>query len=187
MPEHVRHHAGGRWAVTGRPRLLLKLTRRNGRLSCERGSHVPSDSRSTRLDLALLGLRIGLGVLFVPSGWAKVTNVHGVVGLWQQLHLPLPGVFGPVHAIVEFGGGLLILAGLLTWLASLLLAIDMLGALFLVKIHTPTFISLEWLAFWISLALLGAGAGAISLDAYLRRGAVSGQRRAGIASRGPVL
>jgi putative oxidoreductase len=105
--------------------------------------------------------------------------------LWQELHLPLPGVFGPVHAIVEFGGGLLLLAGLLTWLVSLLLSIDMLGALFLVKIHTPTFIDQEWLAFWMSLALLGAGAGAISLDAYRRGGGAQGPaRRGGIAARG---
>jgi len=38
------------------------------------------------------------------------------------------------------------------------MAVDMFGALFLVKIHTPTFIQQEWLAFWISLALLAVGA-----------------------------
>jgi putative oxidoreductase len=148
---------------------------------------VERESRSTRLDLALLALRIGLGVLFIRAGWAKVTHVHGVVGLWQRLHLPAPGVFGPIHAYVEFVGGILLLAGLLTWLVSLLLAIDMAGALLLVKLHTPTFINQEWLAFWISLALLAAGAGAISLDAYLRgRGTAAGTRRAGMTPRGAV-
>src|SRR5579872_7126473 len=102
------------------------------------GIPVTGESRSTRLDLSLLGLRIGLGVFFLRAGWAKLSNTHGVVLLWQRLHLPLPGLFGPVHAIVEFGGGILLLAGLLTWLVSLLLAVDMLGALLLVKIHTPT-------------------------------------------------
>lgn len=139
---------------------------------------MTGESRAMGQDLALLGLRIGFGIFFVRAGWGKVTNIHGVVALWQRLHLPLPGVFGPVHAFVEFGGGILLLAGLLTWLVSLLLAVDMLGALFLVKIHTPTFISQEWLAFWISLALMGTGAGALSLDAYLRnrgtRGTVPG-------------
>jgi putative oxidoreductase len=146
---------------------------------------VSTAPRSTSLDLALAGLRLGMGVLFVRAGWAKVANIHGVVGLWQRLHLPLPGVFGPIHAVVEFGGGILLLAGLFTWLVSLLLAVDMLGALLLVKIHTPTFINQEWLAFWISLALLATGAGAISLDAYLRgRGAPgSAPRRAGAAYR----
>lgn len=137
-------------------------------------------SRSSSLDFALLLLRLGLGVVFLRAGWAKLSNVPGVVGLWQKLHLPLPGVFGPVHAVVEFGGGILILVGLLTWLASLLLAVDMLGALLLVKWHSPTFFSVEWLAFWISLALLAGGAGAISLDAYLRgRGAPGTAQRSG--------
>jgi putative oxidoreductase len=120
-------------------------------------------------DLALLGLRIGLGILFLLAGWAKVSHVAGVVGLWQRLHLPLPHVFGPIHAVVEFGGGILLIAGLFTRLIAFLIAVDMLGALFLVKIHTPTFIQQEWLAFWMSLALLLLGAGSLSVDAALQR------------------
>jgi len=130
---------------------------------------VAHDSRVSGRDLALLCLRIGMGVLFLRSGWAKVYSISGVVGLWQRLHLPLPGVFGPIHAVVEFGGAILILFGLFTRPAAVLLAVDMLGALFIVKIHTPTFFSQEWLAFWISLALTLGGAGACSLDALRRR------------------
>jgi putative oxidoreductase len=107
-------------------------------------------------------------VLFILAGWGKVSHISGVVALWQRLHLPLPHVFGPVHAIVEFGGGILLVAGLWTRLVGLLLAVDMLGALLLVKIHTRTFIQQEWLAFWMSLALLAVGAGALSVDARLR-------------------
>lgn len=128
-----------------------------------------NESPSRNRDLALLGLRIGLGVLFILAGWAKVSHISGVVGLWQRLHLPLPHVFGPIHAIVEFGGGILVIAGLFTRIVSLLLAVDMLGALFLVKIHTPAFIQQEWLAFWISLALLALGAGSLAVDASVEK------------------
>jgi len=122
--------------------------------------------RSPAQDAALLCVRIGLAVLFLRAGWAKISSIAGVVALWERLHLPLPHLFGPIHAIVEFGGGILLLLGLLTRVVSFLLAVDMLGALFLVRIHTPaTFVSQEWLAFWMSLALLAAGAGAYSLDA----------------------
>lgn len=61
------------------------------------------DSPSRNRDLASLGLRVGLGVLFILSGWAKLSHVAAVVGLWQKLHLPLPHVFGPIHGVVEFG------------------------------------------------------------------------------------
>jgi putative oxidoreductase len=127
------------------------------------------ESPSRNPDLALLGLRIGLGVLFILNGWGKVSHVAGDVGLWQRLHLPLPHVFAPIHAVVEFGGGILLIAGLFTRIVGFLLAVDMLGALFLVKIHTSTFIQQEWLAFWISLALLLVGAGSLSVDTILER------------------
>jgi len=127
-------------------------------------------ARSPR-DLALLCLRFGLGILFLRAGWAKVSSLAGIIGLWQRLHLPAPHVFGPVHAVVEFGGAILLLAGGLTRVTAFLLAVDMVGALLLVKIHTPaTFIGVEWLALWMSLALLVTGAGGYSLDARFRRG-----------------
>jgi putative oxidoreductase len=135
------------------------------------------ETPSRAADLAVLGLRIGLGVLFIRAGWGKVSHIGGVIGLWQRLHLPLPHVFGPIHAIVEFGGGILLLAGLWTRLVGLLIGMDMLGALLLVKIHTPTFIQQEWLAFWMSLALFAVGAGSLSVDAMMRA------RRSSVSSR----
>jgi putative oxidoreductase len=137
------------------------------------------ESPSRRRDLGLLCLRIGPGLLFILAGWAKVSYVAGVVGLWHRLQLPFPPVFGPIHATVEFGGGILLLAGLFTRWVSLLLAVDMIGALFLVKIHTSTFIGLEWVLVWVSLALLALGAGRISVDAFL-------QNRRAQASRSTV-
>jgi putative oxidoreductase len=122
-----------------------------------------------------LCLRIGLGVLFIIYGWGKISHVGGVVGMWEKLHLFAPPVMGPVHAGVEFFGGILLIAGLLTRLCGLLLALDMIGALAIVKIPAPASQfagpggwSLEWLALWIALALLAGGGGALSLDSLLR-------------------
>jgi putative oxidoreductase len=143
--------------------------------------------KKTGQDLALLCLRIGLGVLFIVYGWGKISNVGGVVGMWEKLHLFAPPLLGPVHAVVEFGGGILLIAGLLTRLVGLLLAIDMIGALVIVKIPATQFAqrggwSLEWQALWIALALLAGGGGAFSLDGLLRN--VRGRRRAEPAPTG---
>ncbi len=124
-------------------------------------------------DLVMLCLRIGLGSLFIVYGWPKVSHVEGVVGMWQKLHLIAPPIMGPLHAGVEFFGGILLIAGLLTRLWGLLLAIDMVGALWIVKIRSAPFAgpggwSLEWEALWIALALLAGGGGAFSLDSLLR-------------------
>ena len=136
-----------------------------------------NESPSSRRDLAILCLRIGLALVFILAGWAKVSHLAVVVGLWQRLHLPLPHVFGTIHGVVEFGGGIFLLGGLFTRWVSLLLAADMVGALFLVKIHTPTFIGVEWLGLWVSLALLGLGSGSISVDAFFqKRGGKPGGR-----------
>jgi hypothetical protein len=42
--------------------------------------------------------------------------------------------------------------------------------------HTPTFIQQEWLAFWISLALLAVGAGSLSLVSTITIAALKGLR-----------
>lgn len=124
--------------------------------------------RSANPDVALLCLRIGSGALFIAHGWPKLSDLAGNVALWQHLHLPLPAVLGPVQAAVEFLGGILLLCGLLTRLVALLLVVDVVGAILVVDIHTGAIIGLEWLAMWVSLALLGSGAGSWSLDAFLR-------------------
>lgn len=36
-----------------------------------------NDPSSRNRDLALLGLRIGLGLLFILAGWAKVSHIAG--------------------------------------------------------------------------------------------------------------
>ena len=118
-------------------------------------------------DVVALSLRIGLGTLFIAHGWAKLSDLAGNIGLWQRLHLPLPAVLGPVQAVVEFLGGILLVCGLLTRLVAVLVAVDVVGAILVVDIHTGAIIGLEWLAMWMSLALFGSGAGRWSLDAFL--------------------
>jgi putative oxidoreductase len=125
-------------------------------------------SRQLHAGLALL--RVITGITFAAHGAQKlfVYGFAGVTGAFTQMGVPLPGVTGPLVALVEFFGGLALIVGLLTRLAALGLAIDMLGAILLVKIKggffAPQGIELELLLFAAAAALALIGAGALSVD-----------------------
>ncbi len=130
---------------------------------------------SDRLDAGLAVLRLVVGVIFVVHGAQKlfVFGLPGVVGGFAKMGLPLPAVTGPAVALVEFLAGLALVFGLLTRLAALGLAIDMLGAIALVHFRAGFFAPR---GFEFPLALLSAtaalvltGAGRLSLDNLLAR------------------
>jgi len=83
-----------------------------------------------------LPLRILLGIGFMVHGAPKVFSAAGhagFVGMLQQIGIPLPGLMAWVVGIVEFLGGIALVIGFFTVEATVLLAIDMLVALF--KVH----------------------------------------------------
>ena len=92
---------------------------------------------SPRIDLALAVLRVVVGVVFLAHGAQKlfVYGLDGVAGGFAQMGIPFPAVIGPMVGLLEFFGGLALITGLLTRLAGVGLAINMLGA-FLIG-HLP--------------------------------------------------
>ena len=118
--------------------------------------------------LALLILRVGLGVIFMYHGWPKlVTHTHEA--LQEFPHMGFPSYFVYIVGIVElFGGGLLIL-GLFTRIAALLLAGEM--AIAILRVHLPQggIMAVSNYQFPLAcgvgaFALVALGAGAISID-----------------------
>lgn len=81
-------------------------------------------------DVGLLLIRLGLAAVFIIHGWAKVQNIEATAGFFSKLGLGMFWVY--VVAYVEFLGGLAMLTGFLARKAGLLLAIDMLVAIYLV-------------------------------------------------------
>jgi putative oxidoreductase len=82
--------------------------------------------------LALLLLRLGLGIIFVFHGYPKLFT-HTREAMQSFSHMGFPVYFAYISGVVEFFGGLLLIVGLFTRIAGLLLAIEM--AVALVKVH----------------------------------------------------
>ena len=70
--------------------------------------------------LWLLG-RVLIGVIFVQSGFGKLTNLDGFAGMLGSAGVPLASIMAPIGAAVEFAGGLAIVLGLGTRYAALLM------------------------------------------------------------------
>jgi len=78
----------------------------------------------------LMILRVVLGIAFVIHGWSKFSGgVDGVAGFFTSLNIPAPSLVAYIVSIVELAGGALLIVGFLTQLASILLVLDMLGAI----------------------------------------------------------
>jgi len=123
--------------------------------------------------LALLLLRLVMGIAFVLHGWPKIQNPLG----WMNAMggSSVPAFLQALAAIAEFGGGIGLILGLLTPIAALGLVCQMIGALVLV--HLPqghAFVSqggpsyeLPLIYLVIAISLIALGPGKWSLDARL--------------------
>jgi putative oxidoreductase len=130
--------------------------------------------------VGLLALRIALGVIFLYHGYPKLAHLRG--GAQMQsffVEHGLPGYFLYVAGVIEtFGGGLLLL-GLFTRPAALLLGLEMCVAIW--KVHSAHgYLAVHDYEFPLTLAmacfaLATVGAGLISLDQPLFEGGGRGR------------
>ena len=119
--------------------------------------------------LGLLILRVALGASFLFHGYPKLSDPARALKLFHGYGVP--GYFAYISGTLEvFGGGLLI-AGLFTRGAALLLAIEtglVLGGSVLPSAGIYSFgrYAMPLLLCAMALALVTTGAGAISIDAF---------------------
>lgn len=82
--------------------------------------------------LALLILRVAMGVIFIHYGYPKLFVHPQSTAAWFAQH-GFPGYFGYASGVLELFGGLMLIAGLFTRVAALLLATEMAVALW--RVH----------------------------------------------------
>ena len=126
------------------------------------------DSVSTGLAV----LRIATGVVFLTHGYQKmfVFGFSGVTGAFTHMGVPLPGVMGPLIALLEVFGAVALIFGFLTRPLALAFVLDMLGAILLVQLKNGfSKYELEFMLGAASLALVFTGAGRFSVDAMIAR------------------
>jgi putative oxidoreductase len=131
---------------------------------------VAGNGTASNASGAILLGRIPLSILFILSGFAKLTAISGTAQWFGSIGLPLPTVVAVGAGLVELFGGLAILVGFQTRIVAIVLAIFTLAATAIAHLNFADQIQLLMLqknlgltGGFILLAVLGAGA--YSIDA----------------------
>jgi putative oxidoreductase len=135
--------------------------------------------------LAPLVLRVVAGLVMAAHGYSKLAAGPSTFAeMLQGLGVPAPGFMAWVVTLVELVGGILLILGLITRIAGLLIAIDLAVAALLVKVDVGLIagpgegagaeLELTLLAATLALALMGPGPVSIDRAVGLERPAPPG-------------
>ena len=154
---------------------------------------------------ATLALRLMAGGVFFWEGLLKFVYVNQGVGRFTKLGMPMPEVLAPAVAVLEIGGGLLLMSGLTTRLVSVPFIIEMIVAMLSTKISlyqgtsplpappsAPVMggwavlheIRSEFAQIMTCIYLLAAGPGPWSLDALLQQRSRANAQEGSLVSTG---
>src|ERR1700675_1526410 len=134
---------------------------------------------NTLQPLGLALLRVALAVIFIYHGYPKLVRADAMMRQFFIQH-GFPGYFVGLAGFLGCGGGPLLLIGLFTRPAALLLAAEMLIAIWKVKMVRGVFAVNEY-QFELALAAAGVavaavGAGSLSVD-HVMLGESGGTKR----------
>ncbi len=135
-------------------------------------------SQAAILAVTLLALRVNWGFEFFKSGLTKWHDMSSVSNFFHSLHIPFPAFNAYFVGTLELLGGLLLLIGLCSRFAGLMLTVTMIVAYATAHasavkmIFTDPTVFVDQGPFWFlvtALFVFGFGPGAFSVDALLKR------------------
>lgn len=128
--------------------------------------------------VALLG-RLIMGWIFVASGFGKISDVAAFSGMLAKRGVPAPSLMGWLGAIVEFGGGLLIILGIKIRYTAILMILFVIVATLISHRYwefTGDALVAQKTNFWKNVTIIGgflfmflAGAGRYSVDGFRKQ------------------
>jgi putative oxidoreductase len=131
---------------------------------------LASSGTASNAPAAILLGRVMLAVIFLLSGFGKLTAISGTAGYFGSLGLPLPTVTAVVVGLIELLGGLAVLVGFQTRIVGWLMAIFTVATALVA--HTGWADQAQMINFLKNLAIAGgfivlasSGAGSLSIDA----------------------
>jgi putative oxidoreductase len=149
---------------------------------------IPSTSAETSLvdrcaaschDIVALVGRLAMSWIFLSSGWGKLTDVAAFSAGLAKRGVPAPSFMGWLGAIVEFGGGVLILLGLKIRYAAILMILFVIVATLISHRYWEypvDQIVAQRTNFWKNITIIGgllfmflAGAGRYSVDGFRKQ------------------
>lgn len=136
-------------------------------------SSVAGNGTASNSSVTILLGRILLAVIFLLSGFGKLTAISGTAAYFGALGLPVPTVTAVLVGLIELLGGIAVLVGFQTRIVAWVLAIFTIATGLVA--HTGWADQMQMIQFLKNLAITGGflllaliGAGAYSIDG--RRG-----------------
>ncbi len=114
--------------------------------------------------------RVLIAVIFLLSGFSKVTGPAAAIAYINSAHLPLPSAAFAIAVLVELGGGILLVIGYRTRIVAAILALF--AIVTALAFHNDLADQGQFINFFKNVAMAGGllqvvafGAGRLSLDA----------------------
>ena len=139
-----------------------------------RANTVNDHTDRAMLTWGMVPLRVVVGLVFLMHGGQKlfIFGVGGTADIMGKLGLPFPSLSAAIVIAAELLGGLALVTGAYARWAGAVLAIEMLVAIPIARLHggffTPYGFELELTLLGACLTFAALGAGGVSIDRMLR-------------------